>query len=221
MSKLDPLRVLIVDDHQMMRDGLRAVLEHEELIEVIAEAGDGRSALRQVEDMAPDLVVMDVALPDMNGIEATRQITAEHPEVRVIALSTYSDRRYVVNMLNAGASGYVLKESASDELLRAVEAVARGNEFLSPEITGPVVDKYVRRRSSADSTAFSVLGPREREVLQLLSEGLTTPKIAERLFIAPKTVETHRRNLTRKLGLKTIAELTKYAVREGLTSLEH
>lgn len=220
MKATESLSVLIVDDHQMVREGLRALLDLESGLVVVGEASDGRSAIQRTQELSPDIVVMDVGLPDMNGIEATRQITETLPGVKVVALSAYSDRRYVLNMLKAGASGYVLKDSASEELRRAVQAVARGNEYLSPEITGVVLDGCLRRPAAAEASAFTLLGAREREVLQLIAEGLTTPSIAKRLFIAPKTVETHRRNLMRKLEIHTIAELTKYAVREGLTVLD-
>lgn len=217
-----PLRILIADDHGMVREGLRALLDRAPGIEVVAEAHDGRGAIRATQEHAPDIVLMDVGLPGMNGIEATRQITSEDPGPRVIALSAYSDRRYVLNMLKAGARGYLLKDSASEELLRAVHAISRGDGYLSPEITGVVVNRCLQGEPNAEpeTSAFTLLGAREREVLQLIAEGLTTPAIAKRLFISPKTVETHRRNLMRKLGIHTIAELTKYAVREGLTGLE-
>jgi two-component system NarL family response regulator len=210
-------RVLLVDDHKMMRDGLRAVLEREEHVDIVGEAEDGASAVKLVRELRPDVVVMDIGMPEMNGIEATRQIAGE---ARVIALSTYSDKRYVLRMLDAGAAGYVLKESASDELLRAVRCVSEDKPYLSPEITEVVLHRLTRRASTTDGTADRILGARERAVLQLLSEGHTSPRISERLDITTRTVETHRRNIMRKLDLHSIAELTKYAVREGLTSLE-
>ena len=213
-------RVLLVDDHQMVREGLHGILARSERVEVVGEAGDGLEAIEKVAETSPDVVIMDVGLPRMNGIEATRAITTEHGDVKVIALSAYSDSRYVINMLQAGAMGYVLKDSASAELLRAVDAVLGGHQYLSPEITGVVLTRCVPGVGEGESSAFSLLGAREREVLQRIAEGATTAKIAEQLFIAPKTVETHRRNIMRKLGVRTIAGLTKYAVREGLTSLD-
>lgn len=214
------VRVLLVDDHRMVRDGLRAILSREERIEVVGEAGDGREAIEAVRRDPPDVVVMDVGLPGMNGIEATRQIREEHPDVAVIALSTYSDRRYVENMLRAGARGYVLKKAAADELVRAVEAVRNGHCYTSPEVTSHVVESSLRPEVGGRSSAYTLLGRREREVLQLLAEGRTSPQIAALLSISARTVEAHRRNIMRKLDLRTIAELTKYAVREGLTSLD-
>ena len=213
----DPTRVLLVDDHKMMRDGLRALFDPEEGIEVVGEASNGAAAVSQTRDLSPDVVVMDIGMSEMNGIEATRQIA---DKARVIALSTYSDKRYVLRMLDAGAAGYVLKESASDELLRAVRSVSDDKPYLSPAITDTVLNRLTKRLPASDGSADRVLGAREREVLQLLAEGHTSPRIAERLDITTRTVETHRRNIMRKLDIHSVAELTKYAVREGLTSLE-
>lgn len=215
------LRILLVDDHQMMRDGLRAILSSQDGIEIVGEAEDGRAALQAALDLKPDIVVMDVGMPDMNGIEACARILKEMPEIKVIALSTHSDKRYVLNMISNGAAGYVLKEAASEDLLRAVVAVSRGEHYLSPQITGVVFEPMRGRpiRRMKDSS-YELLGAREREVLQLLAEGLTSKEIAARLSLSTKTIETHRRNISQKLGLKSIAELTKYAVREGMTSID-
>jgi len=214
------VRVLLVDDHQMMRDGLRAILGRRSDFEVVGEADDGRTALAQASSLQPDVVVMDVGMPQMNGIEATRRLKKETPGSRVVALSTHSDKRYVLNMIEAGASGYVLKEAASEDLLRAVEAASLGEHYLSPQITGAVFEPWRNTASRGKSSAYRNLGTREREVLQLLAEGKTSKEIAARLNLAVKTVETHRRNIGQKLDLHSIAELTKYAIREGLTSLD-
>lgn len=214
------IRVLLVDDHQIMREGLKAILAEEPMIDVVGEADDGRQAVELAASLSPDIVVMDVGMPSMNGIEATRKIRARHPGVGVIALSMYSDKRYVDNMLDAGAGGYVLKESAGEDLLRAVQAVATGKGYLSPEITDLVVDGYMGKQASGASSVYELLGNREREVLQLLAEGRTSRDIGAQLSIAVKTVETHRRNIKEKLNMRSVAELTKYAVREGLTPLE-
>jgi two-component system response regulator NreC len=214
------LRVLLVDDHQLMREGLRRILEATAEIEVVGEASSGRVALAEAARLKPDVVVMDVAMADMNGIEATARLRREQPELRVVALSTHADRRYVRNMLQAGAVAYVLKEAASDDLLRAVHAAARGEHYLSPRITGCVLESLTDGRPSVrDDSPYQLLGPREREVLALLADGLTSREIAERLGVALKTVETHRRNIAQKVGERSIAGLTKYAVREGLTEL--
>jgi DNA-binding NarL/FixJ family response regulator len=214
------VRVLLVDDHKMMREGLRALLATAPDIEVVGEACDGRTALDLVRTLAPDVVVMDVGMPEMNGVEATRQIRAGHKRVRVIALSTHTDKRYVHHMLDAGACGYVLKIAAHDELLRAVRAASQGKTYLSPEIAGLVVERSTSPRAGNETSAFSTLGAREREVLQLVAEGRTSAETAREMHISIKTVETHRRNIVQKLGLHGTAELTKYAIREGLTSVD-
>jgi DNA-binding NarL/FixJ family response regulator len=214
------VQILIADDHQMLREGLRAILEKDGNVEVIGEASDGRAAVEMARTLLPDLVVMDISMPDLNGVEATRQIKAESPAVKVIALSRHSDKRYVLRMLEAGASGYVLKSGAYDELRRAVEAVSRGDNFLSPRITGVMIDLHLRPPSQPESPKYTTLGPREREIVQLLAEGHTSPQIAQKLHISKRTVESHRRNIMQKLGVHSLAEITKYAVREGLTSIE-
>ena len=214
------IRVLLVDDHRMMREGLRAVLEGDGRIDVVGEADDGRTALEMVRELAPDVVVMDISMPGMNGIEAVHRIRAEHPAARVIALSMYCDRSHVLGMLESGACGYVPKISACEELVRAITSTSTGKTYLSPEIAGVVVDSYVQRLLHAEGAAGDVLGSKEREVLQLLAEGKSSKEIAAVLRISAKTVDAHRRNIMKKLDLHTIAELTKYAVRAGLTSLE-
>lgn len=213
------IRILIADDHQMLREGLRAILERDENIEVVGEASDGRTAVQMARALVPNVVAMDVSMPDLNGVEATRQIKAENPAVKVIGLSRHSDKRYVLRMLEAGASGYVLKSGAYDELRRAVEAVSQGNNYLSPRITGVVIDFHLHP-SQADAPGHTALGPREQEIVQLLAEGHTSPQIARKLHISTRTVESHRRNIMKKLGVHSLAEITKYAVREGLTSME-
>jgi DNA-binding NarL/FixJ family response regulator len=214
------IRILIADDHQMLREGLRAILEKQKNVEVIGEASDGRTAVEMARTLVPDVVAMDVSMPDLNGVEATRQIKAENPAVKVIALSRHGDAQYVHRMLEAGASGYVLKSGAYEELRRAIEAVSEGNHYLSPRITGGVIDTHLRVTSEPQSSGAETLSPREREIVQLLAEGHTSPEIARRLHISTRTVEGHRRNITRKLKVHSIAELTKYAIREGLTSAE-
>jgi DNA-binding NarL/FixJ family response regulator len=212
------IKVLIADDHQIVREGLRSMLEKEPGIKVVGEAEDGRKTLRLAQELTPDVIIMDLAMPDLNGIEATRQIVAEFHNIRVIALSMHDDRRFVLNMLKAGAKGYLLKDSAFKDLANAIRAVVANKTYLSSEIADIVVKDYVSSSSADESSAFSLLSPREREVLQLIAEGKTTNQISEHLHISIKTVETHRAQLMTKLKVKGVAELTKYAIREGLTA---
>ncbi len=214
------IRIILADDHQIMREGLRSVLEKEKDIEVVGEACNGRQAVELCQQLTPDVIVMDIGMPDLNGMEATRQIVGRSPDVKVLALSMYSDRRFAAGMVSAGASGYLLKDCAAEELIHAIRTVCAGQFYLSPGITNTMVSDYAQRVSASDESVFSVLTTREREVLQCLAEGRTTKQIAEQLFISVKTVETHRQHLMEKLGFHSVAELTKYAIREGLTSLE-
>jgi DNA-binding NarL/FixJ family response regulator len=214
------VRVLLVDDHAIIREGLRSLLEKQPDLEVVADADDGRRAIELVRELCPDVVVMDITMPRLGGIEATRQITGEFPAVKVIALSIHSRRRFVADMLRAGASGYILKECLFDELVQAIRAVSEGGRYLSPRITDVVVDDYVKRLSSGDESPLRSLTGREREVLQLVAEGKSTKQIAQELHVSTKTIEANRRQIMEKLDMHSVAELTKYAVREGLTSLE-
>jgi DNA-binding NarL/FixJ family response regulator len=213
------IKVLIAEDHQIVRQGLRTLLEKEPDLEVVAEAENGRSTVQLARERHPEVIIMDVAMPDLNGIEATRQIISEMPKVKVIALSMYADRRFVANMLKAGASGYLLKDCASEELVRAIRVVLAHKTFLSPGVADIVVKDYVQAPPGSEVSAFSVLSNREREVLQLMAEGKSTNQIAECLHVSVKTVETHRQQMMQKLKMRSVAELTKYAIREGLTTL--
>jgi len=214
------IRILLADDHKIMREGLRSLLEKKPDIEVVAEAEDGRKAVQLARRLRPDVVIMDVSMPDMNGIEATRRVISESPGVKVIALSIHSDRRFVAEMFRAGASGYLLKDCAFDELEHAIHSVARNRVYLNSGIAGIVVEDYVSHLQKTESSAFSNLTAREREVLQLIAEGKTTKQIAHYLNVSVKTIETHRRQIMNKLSVHSIAELTKYAIREGITPLQ-
>lgn len=213
------IRILLVDDHRLVLEGLRSLLEQESDIEVVGLAEDGRSATSMIKQLEPDVVVIDIAMPNLNGLEATVQIVRDHPKTKVLAMSMHTDSKHVRSMLDAGAHGYVTKETAPSELLRAILAVQRGRKYLSSDITDRVIDAYVNREVE-DTTAMNILGGREREVLQLIAEGMTSGEIAKRLHISTNTVDTHRRNMMKKLDLHTVAELTKYAVREGLSDLQ-
>jgi len=212
------IRVLLVDDHKILRDALRSVLERESDMTVIGEARNGSDALKLIKATRPDVAVMDVGMPEMGGIRTTIALQSEYPEVRVLALSTFFDRRIVLQMLGAGASGYIVKSAGSDELLRGIRSVFAGKNYLCPEVSQIVVDS-VRGAKSFEKINGDQLGRRENEVLKLLAEGLTSPEIGLRLHIATSTVEVHRRNIMRKLDLHSIAELTKYAIRQGLTEV--
>ncbi|MDA8077421.1 MAG: response regulator transcription factor [Nitrospiraceae bacterium] len=213
------MKVLLADDHKIVRDGLRTLLAHNADVQVVGEAENGRTTVQLAQKLTPDIIIMDVAMPDLNGIEATRQILVELPGVKVIAVSMHSDRRFVSEMLKAGASAYLSKDYAFDELEVAIRAVTAGKIYLSPDISGVVVENYVRQTPKTESSAFSLLSDREREVLQLLAEGKTAKEIAEHIHVSIKTVETHRMNIMTKLDIHRLAELTKYAIREGLTPL--
>jgi len=213
------LKILLADDHKIVRDGLRSLIEKEPGMRVVAEAEDGRTAVSLAREHTPDVVIMDVSMPGLNGIEATRQIRAEQPDAKIIALSMYSDRRFVTGILGAGASGYLLKDCAFEELIEAIHTVSKGQYYLSPGITGVVVQDYVGK-VAAELSSSSVLTPREREVLQLLAEGHSTKEIAGALHLSVKTVESHRQKIMQKLNIFNVAGLTRYAIREGLTSLE-
>ena len=214
------IKVLLVDDHAIIREGLRSLLEKQPDMVVIADTDDGRKAIELVRELLPNIVIMDITMPGLNGIEATRQIIAEFPDVKVIALSIHSKRRFVADMLGAGATGYILKECLFDELVQAIKAVAAGGRYLSPRITDVVVSDYVKRLSATADSPFEALKTREREVLQLVAEGKSTKQIALELHVSTKTIEANRRQIMEKLNIHNVAELTKYAVREGLTTLE-
>ena len=215
-----PYRVLLADDHKIIRDGLRSLLEKESDMVVAADADNGRKALQLTRKLHPDVVIMDVSMPDLNGIDATRQIIGEQPDVKIVALSMHSEKQFVEGMLKAGVSGYLLKDTAFEELVKAIRVVCAGKKYLSPDITDIVLQDYLHPAASTDGQPDVQLTSREREVLQLIAEGVSTKEIADKLYISTKTVETHRKNIMDKLGLRSVAELTKYAVRSGITSLE-
>ena len=214
------IRVLLVDDHTILRDGVRLLLESRGDMKVVGEAANGRAAVRLATERSPDVVVMDVTMPDLNGIEATRQVLAASPGTRVLALSQHTDRRRLADMLKAGAAGYLLKTSCGTELVGAVRTVVAGHAYLSPEITGVVVGDYVNDVPAAGNTPLHSLTPRQREVLQLVAEGRNTKEIAAALSVSIRTVEANRAQVMDKLQVRSVAGLTKFAVKEGVTSPE-
>ncbi len=214
------LKILIADDHRLFRDGLRTLLDKEKDFRVVAETTDGAETVVRVCELKPDIVLMDVSMPGLNGIEAVRKILSRCGRVSIVMLSMHSDRRFVVESLRAGAMGYLLKDCAFEELLQAIRTVSAGKIHLSRPINDSVVSDYVALATASQRSAFTVLSAREREVLQLVAEGKSTKEIADRLNVSVKTVETHRKQIMDKLDIRSVAELTKYAIREGLTPLE-
>jgi two-component system response regulator NreC len=213
------IKVLIADDHQIIREGLCAMLEKEHDIKVIGEAVDGRMTQRMAQELVPDVIIMDVAMPDLNGIEATRQIVAKLCGVKIIALSMHDDRRFVLDMLKAGAAAYILKDDAFKSVSKAIRMVMGNRTYYSNKISNLVENNCLISSTGRKTADVQLLSCREREVLQLVADGKTSNQIAEELHISVKTVETHRQQVINKLNIKNVAELTKYAVREGLTNL--
>ena len=214
------IKIILADDHKIVSDCLKPLLNKQPDMKVVGEAENGRMAVKLTQQLNPDVVIMDIAMPDLNGIEATRQIIARCPGVKIITLSMNSDKRYVTGVLNAGASGYLTKSCSFEELVGAIRVVAANKKYLSPDISGIVIEESLVRSSTAKSKVPSILTMREREVLQLLAEGKTVKQIASQLYLSIKTVHTHRKQIMDKLNIHSIAELTKYALREGLTSLK-
>ncbi|MFC1634049.1 response regulator [Planctomycetota bacterium] len=214
------MKVLIAEDHGVVRQGLRALIEEEPDIEVVGEAEDGLKVVELAKQLSPDVILMDITMPNLNGVEATRFIRENNTDIRIIALSVHFDKHFVMEMLRSGASGYVLKSYLFDEVLRALRAVNNGQHYLSPKITEIVLDDYIPLLSRAEESTKELLTARERQVVQLLSEGKTAKQIARQLNLSPKTVDSNRRHVMKKLGISSVAELTKYAIREGLTSAE-
>jgi len=213
-----PIQVLIVDDHAVVRSGFRALIEAGRGLAVVGEAGTGREAVRLAKKSRPDVVVMDVTMPGLNGVDATQQILQAVPRAAVLALSMHGGRRVVLDMLRAGATGYLVKSCAPEELIQAIRVVVSGKVYLSPEVAGLVTADYLAK-ADADADA-SPLTAREREVLQLVAEGMSSKEIASALHVTVKTIESHRHRVMTKLDIRTVAELTKYAIREGITSAD-
>ncbi|MFO8175306.1 MAG: response regulator transcription factor [Longimicrobiales bacterium] len=215
----DRIRVLLADDHNVLREGLKALLDREPDLTVVGEAANGRDALRLAGELYPDVVVMDIGMPDLNGVEATRRIGGDVPGTRVLCLSVHSEASMIHAMLEAGARGYILKTGAGRELVHAVRVVARGETYLSPSVTSTVVAQHLGGSGPESPAAYESLTAREREVLQLIAEGNHTKGVAKRLGIRPKTVLVHRENIMRKLEIDSVAGLVRYALKEGVCEL--
>ena len=214
------IKVLIADDHTILRQGIKALLDNQAEIEVIGEAKDGREALTLIERLLPDVVLMDIAMPGLNGLEATRRIKKKFPGIKVLVLTMYTNEEYVFQILNAGANGYLVKETAFQDLISAIKAVYRDEAFMSPSISKKVINRYTQRVRKANDPTCDILTTREREILQLIAEGSSSKKIAEALFISPKTVETHRTHIMDKLNIHNRTDLVKYAIRTGIVDID-
>lgn len=216
---MSEIRIILADDHTVIRSGLRLLLERQPDMTVVGEAEDGRQALERAAELKPDVVVLDIAMPNLNGIEACRQIMSATPDTSVVVLSMHSDESYVMRALKAGARAYVLKDSAEDDLIRAIRAVHQGTSFFSPAVSRLLLEDYVQQlRQRGEHDSYELLTAREREILQLLAEGKSNKNVATMLNLSPYTVETHRSHILQKLGLHTVPELILYAVRKGIIS---
>jgi len=218
---VNTIRILLAEDHTIVRKGLSALLEGEDLIEVVAEASNGYEAIEKVDSLQPDLVVMDISMPQLNGLETTRRSKDRYHDIKVIILTMHANEEYILQGLRAGADGYLVKQTAPDELVAAILAVHQGDSYLSPSISRTVIEEYIRRAATSPTyDRFETLTGREREVLQFIAEGLSMRDIADQLYISEKTARAHRANLMRKLDLNNIAALTLYALRKGVISLD-
>lgn len=214
------IKILLADDHEIVRYGLRCVIEEQPDMEVVGDAVNGRTAINLTHQLKPDVVIMDISMPDMNGIEATRRIRKEIPDTKVIVLSMHHKRQFVIDMLKSGVSGYILKTKVHEDLIRAIKAAVADEVYLSSKITGIVAHDIASNLPTSDKSAYAILTPREREVLQLISEGKSTKKSALHLNVSIKTIESTRRQIMQKLDIHNVADLTKYAINEGITSLD-
>jgi DNA-binding NarL/FixJ family response regulator len=216
---MSAIRVLLADDHVLMRAGLRGLVDGIPGVEVVAEAGDGQEALRLMKQHQPDVALLDIAMPELNGLDAAERAAQECPKVKVVILSMHANEEYVLRALRAGAAGYMLKDAQVEELALALQAVVAGQTYLTPAVSRGVVDSYLRR-TQGEVAAAETLTTRQREILQLIAEGHTSKQVAQKLFLSEKTVETHRKNLMERLGIRDVAGLVRYAIREGIASAE-
>jgi DNA-binding NarL/FixJ family response regulator len=213
------ITVLVAEDHTIVRKGICSLIDGKADIQVVGEAEDGREAIEKAEALTPDVVLMDITMPHLNGLEATRQIKKRCPQVKILALTMYTNEEYILQIIQAGASGYVIKQAAPAEMISAIHAVYRGDTFLSPSVSKVIIDEYMKHRASSTSARYDELTDREREVLQLLAEGHSNRSIAEELNISIKTVGVHRTSIMKKLKCQSVSDLVKYALRKGIISL--
>jgi len=214
------IKVLLAEDHHIMRQGLRSLLEQHSKISIVGEAKDGRETIQLAQKLEPDVIVMDISMPNLNGMEATYQILEDLPEVKIIGLSVHSDEQFISGMFRAGACGYLLKDCVIDELVSAIDTVVRNQIYISPSISKQVIKDYRQYLDKDETSVFNLLSQREREVLQLIAEGKSTKEVADKLYVSEKTIATHRQNIMNKLDIYSIPELVKYAIKEGLISLK-
>lgn len=215
MTYTNEIKIILVDDHKLLRDGLKNIIEQRSNMHIIGEASDGREAIKICSKLQPNILVMDVAMPGLNGIEAAEQIHKNHPEIKIIGVSMHSSKQFIQGMFNAGALGYLLKDGDADELITAITTVMQNKKYLSKDIDQEILT-LLKKGEALEKTPLS---SREKEVLQLIAEGNSSKKIGEILFLSPKTIDVHRNNIMKKIDLHTIPELTKYAIQEGLTTL--
>ncbi|QOD62302.1 response regulator transcription factor [Polaribacter haliotis] len=215
MNKTNEIKIILVDDHNLLRDGLRNIIEKKANLHVIGEASNGRDAVKICSKLLPDIVLIDIAMPDLNGMEATKQILKAHPKTKVIGLSMHSSKQFIQGMFNAGAFGYLLKDGDAKELIVGIKTVMENRKYLSKDIN----QEFLTLLKNGDELENTVLSSREKEVLQLIAEGKSSKEIGETLFLSPKTIDVHRNNIMKKIDIHSIPELTKYAIRKGLTSL--
>jgi len=215
---MEKIKVLVVDDHAIMRDGIRALLALHDDIEIVGEASEGEEAIEKAQELAPDVVIMDIAMPGMDGLEATRRIKKKNPRAKVLVLTQYDDREYILSAIKAGTAGYVPKKALGSELVSAIRAVSKGGSFLYPSAAAALIEGYLRQTEREEP--YDLLTGREREILKLIAEGYSGPEIAHKLFISLKTVQSHQAKLMRKLDLHSRVELVKYAIRKGLVTLD-
>jgi len=216
---MNTIKIFLADDHTILREGLKSIITSDERIKIVGEAGDGREALERIEEIKPDLAIIDISMPSLNGIEVSRQVKKYYPQIKILILSQHDNEEFIKELISIGIDGYVLKSNAKDELLRAIDIIINGDKYLSPQVTSRLMSSFnetPQKTQSDFKTRFDLLSNREKEILLLIAEGKTNIEIASQLFITPETVKTHRSSIMKKLGLKNAVEVVRYAIKEGL-----